>query len=56
MSSLDFSLTCLHKSVVDFRLSPETNLKLKAFAGRAGFASNTEKFLAIPDTQHHHGL
>jgi hypothetical protein len=41
MSSLDFSLTCLHKSAVDFGLSPEKNLKLKAFEGMAGFTSDT---------------
>src|SRR5215813_3940417 len=34
-SSVDFLLTCLHKSLVDFRLPPATNLKLKAFEGRA---------------------
>jgi hypothetical protein len=56
MSSLDFSLICSHKSFVDFRLSPETNLKLKAFGRRAGFASNNENFMAIPDTQRHHSL
>src|SRR5262245_9467842 len=56
MSSLDFSLTCLHKSFVDFRLSPETNLKLKAFEGRAGFASNNEKFMSIPESHEVTGL
>ena len=39
MSSPDFSLTCLTTSAVDFGLSPETNLKLKAFEGMAGFTS-----------------
>jgi RNA polymerase sigma factor (TIGR02999 family) len=40
----------LRNALVDYRFPAATNLKLKAFEGRAGFASNAENLMAIPDS------